>query len=99
MLPICDGCHKQVGVAQLYSGLQVDQLRMYQGHYACVLGLLGSTLTLRAIQKGLLPLIDVDTLVDGRLPKFKDGIPKPPPSPADGMIVDVNDVSVEEERS
>lgn len=55
---------------QLYSGVRVNANRRHHGHYTCVVNLLGPTLTLKAIQRGMLPMIDPATLRDGRLPKF-----------------------------
>ena len=70
MIPICEGCQEAVVAGQLYSGVRVNATRRHHGHYGCVVKLLGPTLTLKAIQRGMLPMIDPATLRDGRLPKF-----------------------------
>lgn len=70
MIPICQGCQQPVTAGQLYSGVRVNAQRIHHGHYACVVTLLGPTLTLKAIQRGMLPMIDPATLHQGQLPKF-----------------------------
>ncbi len=49
------------------SGIPASRL---EGHYVCVVERLGPARTLKAMQKGLLPNLDPDALVDGRLTKF-----------------------------
>ena len=45
-----------------------------EGHYLCVCGALGTEETLRAIQEGRLPAIDLRILVDGCLPLEYGGV-------------------------
>lgn len=75
----CGGCKQEVAPGQLLSHIQVSKKRSHYGHYLCVVKLLGPELTLKAIQKGLLPSYDPATLIDGKLPKFAKPAPKPPP--------------------
>lgn len=80
MMPICDGCKKSLESGELYSGLALGEHEAIAGHYLCVLKMLTDRdplLALKAIQKGMLPNIDPETIVDGKLPKFVSGMPKP----------------------
>jgi hypothetical protein len=80
MMPTCDGCHEPLSSGQLYSGIALAEGESIAGHYLCVMKMLTDRdplLALKAIQKGVLPNIDPETIVDGKLEKFVSGMPKP----------------------
>lgn len=70
MKPICDGCGKAADHGQLWAGLQLRRDEAVQGHYQCVIDLVGPEIMLKAIQRGMIANIDPGILIDGKLPKF-----------------------------
>lgn len=66
---ICSVCGEQILGGQLVSGVQENPETYHYGHYACVRKALGPEKSLKAIERGILPMVDVNTLVDGRLPE------------------------------
>lgn len=83
---ICVACGEAIRPLQMTTGLAVDDTgtpfrltpdleaqggwRELFGHYDCIRRYLGAELTITAIEQKLLPLEDVNTLIDHRLPKF-----------------------------
>jgi hypothetical protein len=91
---VCEGCHEELQPGQLYTGLAVTPTESIHGHYRCVLDLLDARdpkFVVRALQKGLLPNIDPDTLEDGKLPKFCVERPKP------AFLLDHGEVNLSED--
>lgn len=73
---VCKHCAEPMEFGQLGSCLWfLGQL--YTGHYLCVLDALGPEATLRAIQAGVIPMIDPASLVHHRLPQHQPGAGAP----------------------
>lgn len=66
MMPTCPHCGIKAEPADLWSEVRVNSQRSEQGHYFCVVKALGPEIAFKAMQKGYLPLIKEEDLVDGK---------------------------------
>ena len=66
MMPICQVCGVKAEPADVWSEVRVNAERSESGHYLCVIKALGPEIALKAIQKGYLPFIKEEDLIDGK---------------------------------
>lgn len=68
----CPICARPIKHGQITSGVRLTpEVDEVFGHYACVVQALGPEKTLTAILTQKLPAIDINTLVDGRVPGWE----------------------------
>lgn len=85
---LCGVCQCPMRIGQLHSGVMTSTRRYYEGHYLCVLHIIGPDETLRALQEGRLPAYDPAKLIHGCDPSVIDGWDDDAPPLKQGELFD-----------